>query len=109
VLQGGGFTVTNRGTTNALVLTIPTFPPITNEFRIGRRLSNVYGTIAMAKLDGDTNSATSQWFFNLANNSFLDAADTNDFFVVFGRSRAGFTVSELPTEMAWRKVTYLVP
>src|SRR5260370_35820563 len=84
VLQGGGFIITNRFTTNAQIFAIPAYPPITNEFGVGRRFSNLFGTIAMAKLGGDTNSATSQWFFNLANNSFLDAPDTNDFFVVFG-------------------------
>ena len=92
VLQGGGFTVTNRGTTNWTILSIPSFPPITNEFAVGRRFSNLYGTIAMAKLGGDTNSATSQWFFNLANNSFLDAADTNNLFVVFGHVVRGTSV-----------------
>ncbi len=92
VLQGGGYTVTNRGTTNATIVAAPTYPPITNEFGIGRRFSNVYGTIAMAKLGGNTNSASSQWFFNLANNSFLDAPDTNDFFVVFGHVVNGTNV-----------------
>jgi len=85
VVQGGGFTITNRGTANWDTMDVPTYPPITNEFNVGRRFSNVYGTIAMAKLGGDTNSATSQWFINLANNTFLDAADTNNLFVVFGR------------------------
>jgi cyclophilin family peptidyl-prolyl cis-trans isomerase len=92
VLQGGGFTITNRGTTNWTVLAIPSYPPITNEFAVGRRFSNVYGTIAMAKLGGDTNSATSQWYFNLTNNSFLDAADTNYLFVVFGHVVRGTNV-----------------
>src|SRR3989441_10605958 len=36
VLQGGGYTVTNRGTTNATIVAAPTYPPITNEFGIGR-------------------------------------------------------------------------
>src|SRR5262249_30833751 len=54
--------------------------------------SNVYGTIAMAKLGGDTNSATSQWFFNFGDNSFLDAADSNNFFVVFGHIIKGTNV-----------------
>ena len=92
VVQGGGFAVTNRGTTNAQIYAITTYQPITNEFGVGRRFSNVFGTIAMAKLGGDTNSATSQWFFNLANNSFLDAPDTNDFFVVFGHVVKGTNV-----------------
>src|SRR6516164_440224 len=64
VLQGGGFAITNGGTTNWTIVQVPSYPPITNEFGIGQRFSNVYGTIAMAKLSGDTNSATSQWFFN---------------------------------------------
>lgn len=92
VVQGGGFTMTNRGTTNASIVAVPTYPPITNEFGVGRRFSNLYGTIAMAKLGGDTNSATSQWYFNTANNSFLDAADTNNFFVVFGHVVHGTNV-----------------
>jgi cyclophilin family peptidyl-prolyl cis-trans isomerase len=92
VLQGGGFTITNRGTTNATIVSVPAYPPITNEFDVGTRYSNVYGTIAMAKLGGDTNSATSEWFFNLANNTFLDAPDTNNLFVVFGQVIHGTNV-----------------
>jgi cyclophilin family peptidyl-prolyl cis-trans isomerase len=92
VLQGGGFTITNRGSTNATIAAVPAYPPITNEFGVGTRFSNVYGTIAMAKLGGDTNSATSQWFFNLANNTFLDAPDTNNYFVVFGHVLHGTNV-----------------
>jgi len=92
VIQGGGFTVTNRGTTNAQIIPVPTYPTITNEFAVGRRFSNVYGTIAMAKLGGDTNSASSQWYFNLANNTFLDANDTNNLFVVFGHVVGGTNI-----------------
>jgi cyclophilin family peptidyl-prolyl cis-trans isomerase len=87
ILQGGGFTLATN-----TISAIPTYPPITNEFGVGRQFSNVYGTIAMAKLGGDTNSATSQWFFNLADNSSLDAPDTNDFFVVFGHVIQGTNV-----------------
>jgi cyclophilin family peptidyl-prolyl cis-trans isomerase len=95
VVQGGGYSVTNRGTTNWTVVDIPTFSPITNEFSVGRRFSNVYGTIAMAKLGGNTNSATSQWFFNFTNNAFLDAADSNNLFVVFGHVVHGTNVLNL--------------
>ena len=92
VVQGGGIFATNRGTTNAILRLIPTFADITNEFGVGRRLSNVYGTIAMAKRQGETNSANSQWFFNLNDNSFLDAPGTNGLFVVFGHVVRGTNV-----------------
>jgi len=92
VIQGGGFTITNGGTTNWDSVPIPAFPPITNEFGVGRRFSNVFGTVAMAKLGGDTNSATSQWYFNLADNTSLDANDTNNLFVVFGHVVRGANV-----------------
>jgi cyclophilin family peptidyl-prolyl cis-trans isomerase len=92
VVQGGGFYLTNRGTASPLVVPVSTFAPVPNEFDAGRRFSNTNGTIAMAKLGGDTNSATSQWFINLANNSFLDAPDTNNLFVVFGHVIKGTNV-----------------
>src|SRR6516225_6080463 len=37
VVQGGGFTVTNRGTTNWLVAPVQSYGPVTNEFGVGRR------------------------------------------------------------------------
>lgn len=77
VIQGGGFTVNN--TTLNLV---PTNAPIQNEFSANR--SNVRGTIAMAKLGNDPNSATSQWFFNLNDNS-ANLNNQNGGFTVFGK------------------------
>ena len=76
VLQGGGFSMSSDGA----VSSVPTDPPVTNEFR----LSNIRGTVAMAKAGGDPNSATSQWFINLRDNSeSLD--NQNGGFTVFGR------------------------
>ncbi|MCI0535642.1 MAG: peptidylprolyl isomerase, partial [Verrucomicrobiales bacterium] len=92
VVQGGGIFVSNRGKTNAILDFVPSFGDIQNEFAVGRRHSNTYGTIAMAKRAGDTNSASSQWFFNLGNNAFLDKPDTNNLFVVFGRVVGGTNV-----------------
>ncbi len=110
VIQGGGFAITNRYTTNAAVVNVPTYPPVPNEFGVGRRFSNVFGTIAMAKVGGDTNSASSQWFINLANNTALDAADTNDFFVVFGRVVAGTNVlNAFNTFQTWYYPQFLPP
>jgi cyclophilin family peptidyl-prolyl cis-trans isomerase len=63
VVQGGGFSAPT--TTGALPAAISTFPPVVNE----PGNTNVRGTIAMAKLGGDPNSATSQFFFNLSNNA----------------------------------------
>lgn len=45
--------------------------------------SNLRGTLAMAKVDGQVNSATSQWFFNLRDN--VDLNSSNGGFTVFGR------------------------
>lgn len=54
--------------------------PILNEFN----LSNIRGTIGMAKLSGDPDSATSQWFVNLADNS-ANLDFQNGGFTVFGQ------------------------
>jgi cyclophilin family peptidyl-prolyl cis-trans isomerase len=82
VIQGGGYVWVNSNNT---VTDVVTRPPIQNEFSASR--SNLRGTIAMAKLGGDPNSATSQWFINLANNSsILDGQ--NGGFTVFGQVTA---------------------
>ncbi|HYE02506.1 MAG TPA: peptidylprolyl isomerase [Phycisphaerales bacterium] len=60
VLQGGGFRFREPGP----VAQLPQDPPIINE----PVRSNVARTVAMAKLGGNPNSATSQFFFNLADN-----------------------------------------
>ena len=79
VIQGGGFKIVD-GTSGKSLTAVDTFPPIVNEFKI----SNTRGTVAMAKLGGNPNSATSQWFVNLADNSAnLDIQ--NGGFTVFGR------------------------
>ena len=80
VVQGGGFTTTSATFTDTSQFTsIPTDPAITNEPGI----SNTRGTIAMAKLGGDPNSATDQFFINLAANTSLDTQ--NGGFTVFGQ------------------------
>jgi peptidyl-prolyl cis-trans isomerase A (cyclophilin A) len=75
VEQGGGFSFIDGAP-----VAIPTNPPVINEPGI----SNLRGTIAMAKRSGDPNSATSQWFFNLADNS-ANLDNTNGGFTVFGQ------------------------
>lgn len=81
VIQTGGYRWVEGGGYSK----IPAGPPVVNEFSPAR--SNVRGTVAMAKLPGDPDSATSEWFVNLANNSSnLDVQ--NGGFTVFGRVTA---------------------
>jgi peptidyl-prolyl cis-trans isomerase A (cyclophilin A) len=76
VIQGGG--ITYDGTTP--LVEIPENAQVTNE----PDFSNVRGTISMAKLNNQPNSATSQFFFNLTNNSgSLDGE--NGGYTVFGQ------------------------
>jgi cyclophilin family peptidyl-prolyl cis-trans isomerase len=71
VVQGGGFLLNN----SIFAATgIATDTPIGDEFKY----SNTRGTLSFAK---NSLGATSQWFFNIGNNSFLDAQN----FTVFGR------------------------
>ena len=63
------------------------FPPIKNES--GKGLSNVRGTLAMARTN-DPNSATSQFFINLVDNLNLD--NTGGGYAVFGKVIAGMDV-----------------
>lgn len=80
VLQGGGFSTTSEIFTSTAQFTdIPSDPPVQNEFN----RSNLRGTIAMAKVGGNPNSATNEFFFNLGDNSGnLD--NQNGGFTVFG-------------------------
>ena len=79
VIQGGGFVSRNPPSENLSLVNVPSDPPVVNEPGI----SNTRGTIAMAKLGGQPNSATNQWFFNTVDNPFLDGS--NGGFTVFGQ------------------------
>lgn len=81
-IQGGGYDVDLERR--------PTRPPIPNESFNG--LSNTRGTIAMAR-GVDINSATSQFFINLKNNTMLDYYDETDYgYAVFGRVIDGMDI-----------------
>ena len=83
MIQGGGFTPALQQK--------PTRTPIPLESRNG--LKNERGTLAMARTM-DPNSATAQFFINVADNPFLDAENARDGngYAVFGRVVEGMDV-----------------
>jgi cyclophilin family peptidyl-prolyl cis-trans isomerase len=98
VLQGGGFTFSSSP--SPTITPVTTMAPVKNEPGI----SNTRGTIAMAKTS-QPDSATSQFFFNVQDNTVLD--DPNNpqntgGFTVFGQVRNGLSVMDalaaIPTQ-----------
>ncbi len=90
MIQGGGFTPDMKQK--------KTTPPIKNEWRNG--LKNTRGTIAMARLGGDPDSASCQFFINTVDNAFLDRPQPDGAaYAVFGK-----VISGLETVDAIRKV-----
>lgn len=81
VIQGGGFDL--KGVQK------PTHKPIINESKNG--LSNERGTIAMARTQ-DPHSATSQFYINVKDNTFLDAQKDKWGYAVFGKVITGMEV-----------------
>ena len=83
MIQGGGFTPD--------MSLKPTGSPIPLESRNG--LSNRKGTVAMARTSVP-DSATAQFFINVKDNAFLDAASSRDGngYAVFGRVISGMEV-----------------
>ncbi|GAB4149365.1 MAG: hypothetical protein Tsb009_23620 [Planctomycetaceae bacterium] len=77
VIQGGGFEF--DGMADTQIDAVMKDDPIDNEFDSSN--SNVRGTLSMAQLGNDINSGTSEWFFNLVDNTFLDDVPHT----VFGR------------------------
>lgn len=55
VIQGGGFRVANRGTVSNSVESVSEFANVSNEFDVGPRYRNLYGTLSMAKKGASTN------------------------------------------------------
>src|ERR1051325_664629 len=91
VLQGGSYHVPHdpnlMTSWNVNPTLVTSFPTIPFERDVGRKFSNVYGTIAMARVGSDTNSASHDWFFNLKDNTSLDTQSGG--YTVFGRTLRG--------------------
>ena len=84
MIQGGGFEhgMNEKSTP---------YPPIENEARKSW-LENSRGTIAMARTN-DPDSATSQFFINLADNTFLNPGENDLYgYAVFGKVTSGMDV-----------------
>ena len=83
MIQGGGFDKSMRQK--------PTRAPIPNEAKNG--LKNDLGTVAMARTSAP-HSATSQFFINVKNNDFLNAASAQDGwgYAVFAKVVSGMDV-----------------
>jgi len=90
VIQGGGFTADMQQK--------QTHEPIRNEADNG--VKNSRGTLSMARTQA-RDSATSQFFINLADNAFLDHGERDFGYAVFGRVVEGMEVVDkiaaLPT------------
>ncbi|MDX2147823.1 MAG: peptidylprolyl isomerase [Planctomycetota bacterium] len=83
MIQGGGFTPDMKQK--------KTNPAIKNEWKNG--LKNVRGAVAMARLGGNPDSATAQFFINVVDNSFLDRPQSDGAaYAVFGRVTQGLDI-----------------
>jgi cyclophilin family peptidyl-prolyl cis-trans isomerase len=84
VAQGGRVLIPNEASTDpfSTYLSGYNYGRVTNEYSVGPELSNQYGTIAMARIGGEADSASAEFFFNLTNNAVLDTIDGG--FTVFG-------------------------
>jgi cyclophilin family peptidyl-prolyl cis-trans isomerase len=88
IWQAGGYQLSSQPS----ITTITADAPVQNEFGA----SNTRGTIAMAKLGNDPNSATSQFFFNESDSNAANLDNQNGGFTVFGNvvGSAGLAVMD---------------
>ena len=75
ILQGGGYRAIDGQPALAAR------PPVANEFKV----ANTRGTVALAKVSGQPDSGTNQWFINLDDNSTILGSANNGGFTVFAR------------------------
>lgn len=96
MIQGGGFDLKMRQK--------ETRGPI--ELEANNGLRNQRGTIAMARTN-DPNSATAQFFINVVDNDFLNAAPGNPGYAVFGRVIEGMDVADKIRAVATTRTPYM--
>lgn len=89
MIQGGGM--------SADLINKATRDPIKNEADNGEK--NLRGTLAMART-GTIDSATSQFFINLKDNTFLDHSDRDFGYAVFGKVVDGMDVVDVIAAVA---------
>jgi peptidyl-prolyl cis-trans isomerase A (cyclophilin A) len=77
----------------------PREPPRTVPNEARNRLKNRRGTVAMARLD-DPDSADSQFFINVNNNTHLDHGPDQPGYTVFGRVVAGLDTAVVAIELS---------
>jgi len=82
MIQGGGFTPD--------MAQKKTGAGVENEWKNG--LKNVRGSVAMARLGNQPNSATAQFFINVNTNPFLDEPRDGAGYAVFGKVVAGMDI-----------------
>ncbi len=93
MIQGGGFTQSGEHRNGR--------EAIKNEAH--NKVSNEVGTIAMARTN-DPHSATSQFFINVANNTFLDYQNSSNWgYCVFGKVIEGMEVVNAVKSIPTRK------
>jgi cyclophilin family peptidyl-prolyl cis-trans isomerase len=80
IVQGGGFRVSEAGS----VAAVPKLAPVALEYA----LPNARGTLAAARTN-DVNSATSEWYFNVRDNSTILGPANGGGYSVFGRVLGG--------------------
>ena len=104
ILQGGQFTTNSASGVVTSFTDVPTYQPIANEFDASR--PNAIGSLAMARTS-DLNSATSQFYFNLTDNT-SSLGQTGNGYAVFGNvansasltNLQSFSTSYSPTQKA---------
>ena len=100
MIQGGGYTKDFYDDQNK---ELTTRAPIKNESDNG--LSNTTGTVAMARTS-DPDSATSQFYISVKDNSFLDGKPNQPGYTVFGKVVEGMDVVMAIAKTPTRKLGF---